>query len=62
MATLSIGRMAKAEPLLVDALERSRRVLGENHPQTGRLTALLGLVYSQLNQFEKAEVTGAPLP
>ena len=46
---------AKAEPLLVDTLERSRRVLGERHPHTSLLTALLGYVYSDLNQLEKAE-------
>ena len=46
---------AKAEPLLVDTLERSRRVLGEKHPHTSLLTALLGYVCSDLNQLEKAE-------
>jgi eukaryotic-like serine/threonine-protein kinase len=48
-------QVAKAERLTVDALERSRSVLRENHPQTGILTITLGHIYSQLNQFEKAE-------
>jgi hypothetical protein len=33
---------AKAKPLLEDALDRSRRVLGEKHPHTCLLTVLLG--------------------
>jgi tetratricopeptide (TPR) repeat protein len=42
--------------LTVDALDRSQRALGENHPQTGILTITLGWIYAQLNQFKKAEV------
>jgi len=43
---LSLGyvyhlQAAKAEPLLVDALDRARLVLGEKHPTTSSLTTLL---------------------
>jgi tetratricopeptide (TPR) repeat protein len=46
---------AKAEPLLVDALDRARRVLGEKHPTTSSLMVVLSVLYRQLNQLEKAE-------
>src|SRR6185369_9851248 len=46
---------AKAEALIADAHERALRVLGEKHPQTAVLTLMLGYIYSNLNQPEKAE-------
>jgi len=42
-------------PLLKDGLERSRRVLGEKHPQTAGLTTGLAIAYANLNQLENAE-------
>jgi tetratricopeptide (TPR) repeat protein len=47
--------VAKTEPLLVDALERSRRTLGEQHPITLALMMSMAITYSQLNQLKKAE-------
>jgi serine/threonine protein kinase len=46
---------AKAEPLTVDALARSQRALGPDHPDTGRTIITLGWIYEQLNQPEKAK-------
>jgi len=46
---------AKAEPMVVDALDRARRALGEKHPTTSGLMALLAVHYRLLNQLEKAE-------
>jgi eukaryotic-like serine/threonine-protein kinase len=46
---------AKAKPLLEDALDRSRRVLGEKHPHTCLLTVLLGYVCSDLMDLDEAE-------
>ena len=49
------GQFAQAEPLLVKALEVSRRVLGEEHPDT--LTAMnnLAVLYLDQGKFAKAE-------
>jgi hypothetical protein len=46
---------AKAEPFLLDNLDRARRVLGEKHPTTMNLTSLAAGDYRMLNQLEKAE-------
>jgi tetratricopeptide (TPR) repeat protein len=46
---------AKAKPLLEDALDRSRRVLGEKHPHTCLLTVLLGYICSDLMELDEAE-------
>ena len=46
---------AKAEPFLLDNLDRARRVLGEKHPITMNLTSLAAGDYRMLNQLEKAE-------
>jgi tetratricopeptide (TPR) repeat protein len=46
---------AETKPVLVDALERSRRVLGEKHPQTAGLMTGLAVAYSNLNELDKAE-------
>lgn len=46
---------AKAEPLLVDALDRARRVLDEKHPTTSSLMSMLAVHYRLLNQLEKGE-------
>jgi tetratricopeptide (TPR) repeat protein len=46
---------AKAEPFLLDNLDRARRVLGEKHPTTMNLTSLMAGDYRMLNQLEKAE-------
>ena len=40
----------------MDALDRARRALGEKHPTTSSLTAILAVGYWWLNQLEKAEV------
>jgi tetratricopeptide (TPR) repeat protein len=48
------GQPAKAEPLLVDALDRARR-LDEKSPTTSGLMASLASTYWRLNQLEKAE-------
>ena len=46
---------AKAEPFLLDNLDRARRVLGEKHPTTMNLMSLMAGDYRMLNQLEKAE-------
>ena len=44
--------------MLADAVERSRRVLGEEHPQTGILMSLLTFTYLETDQPAKAEALG----
>ena len=46
---------AKAESLLVDALDRAQRALGEKHPTTSSLTVMLAVDSLWLNHLEKAE-------
>ena len=46
---------AKAESLLVDALDRARRALPEKHLTTSSLTTMLAVDFLWLNQLEKAE-------
>jgi hypothetical protein len=46
---------AKTPTFSEDALERSRRVLGEEHPQTAGLMTGLAVAYVNLDQAEKAE-------
>jgi eukaryotic-like serine/threonine-protein kinase len=45
----------KGVAMVADAVERSRRVLGEQHPLTAGLMATLCVMYADLNQFDKAE-------
>jgi hypothetical protein len=46
---------AKTPTFSEDALERSRRVMGEEHPQTAGLMTGLAVAYVNLDQAEKAE-------
>jgi eukaryotic-like serine/threonine-protein kinase len=47
-------RYGEAEPLLLDALERRRRISGADHPDTWRTTALLAHLYKLRNSHEQA--------
>src|SRR5207253_7335069 len=49
------GQYAKAEPLLVKALEVRRRVLGEEHPDTLNSMHSLAMLYLYQGQLAKAE-------
>jgi tetratricopeptide (TPR) repeat protein len=55
MGTLlqSQGKLAEAEPYFRDALEKSRRVLGEEHPNT--LTSINNMGYLHLAQSKDRE-------
>ncbi len=46
------NRAAVAEPFAVKALEGSRRVFGNRHPETLKNMSLLGSVYMPLNRRE----------
>src|SRR5437764_14778634 len=49
---------AKAEPLLVEALEARRRVLGEGHPQTLYSMNHLASLYQARGQFTQSDRIG----
>src|SRR5436190_1881316 len=53
MGSLEHQQAGKVESLLVDALDRSRRVLGEKHPITTGLITMLAANYRTLRQFDK---------
>jgi hypothetical protein len=50
----SLGEYEAARQLQADALTRSRRVLGEDHPETLRPASALGLVTGFLGDHERA--------
>ena len=52
MGSLEHQQAGKVESLLVDALDRSRRVLGEKHPTTIGLITMLAANYRTLKQLE----------
>ncbi|KAJ3283000.1 Kinesin light chain 3 [Borealophlyctis nickersoniae] len=49
------GRYKDAEPLFVDCLERFRRVLGEDHPDTLKSISNLAVLYQIQGKYGKAE-------
>ncbi len=51
---LDAERYEMAEPLLVDARARSERVLGPDHPQTGKILGRLGKLYREMGLPDKA--------
>jgi eukaryotic-like serine/threonine-protein kinase len=53
---LLVGSYAECEPLLLEALERRRRVLGPNHVETAETTSCLGILYERTSRFEAAEL------
>lgn len=56
------GRYAEAEPLLAQALEARRRLLGPEHIDTLRTGIWLGLVYRNLDKSDSIEKAKALLP
>jgi tetratricopeptide (TPR) repeat protein len=50
----SQGRYSDAEPLCRDALEMSKRLLGDEHPAVATSLNNLALLYAAQEQFEKA--------
>jgi tetratricopeptide (TPR) repeat protein len=55
----SQGRLGDAEPLLREAADGYRRVLGEGHSDTIHAIHQLGLLHQQLENWEEAERLGA---
>ncbi|KAJ3296302.1 Kinesin light chain 3 [Borealophlyctis nickersoniae] len=49
------GRYKDAEPLCVDCLERRRRVLGEDHPETLSTISNFAVYYENQGKYENAE-------
>ena len=49
------GRLREAEPLLREALEKRRRVLGEEHPSTLRSINSLGVLLQAQGRLREAE-------
>jgi tetratricopeptide (TPR) repeat protein len=49
------GRYDKAEPLYVEALELTKRILGENHPDITAILNNLGDLYEAQGRYHKAE-------
>ena len=49
------GRTTEAEPLYIQTLEISTRVLGEDHPDTLRLMYDLADLYVNKGQYSEAE-------
>jgi tetratricopeptide (TPR) repeat protein len=50
-----MGDYAKAEPLLQEALEIRRRVLGSQHPDTAQSSNNLAELYEAMGDYAKAE-------
>jgi CHAT domain-containing protein len=51
----SLGEYAKAEPLLVQALDIEKRVLGETNPDYAMSLNNLAMLYQSLGEYAKAE-------
>jgi Flp pilus assembly protein TadD len=52
---LNQGRWNKAEPLMVQVMETTKRVLGEEHPYTLTSIANLAFIYSKQGRWKEAE-------
>ena len=52
---LSMGNYAKAEPLLLEALDLSESKLGPLHPHTAGTLGALGVLYNDMGDFAKSE-------
>ena len=50
----STGQHQEAQQLLNDTFTRSRRILGEDHPETLRTASLLGLTLGALDEHQRA--------
>ena len=51
----AVGDYAKAEPLLKEALEIYRKVLGPEHPDVAVSVNNLAFLYQQIGEYAKAE-------
>ncbi|KAJ7804916.1 hypothetical protein B0H14DRAFT_3773251 [Mycena olivaceomarginata] len=51
----ALGQFQEAKELLELALEKQRKVLGENHPETAMILGTLALLYQDLGQLQKAQ-------
>ena len=51
----SQGRYEEAEPLLLQALELRKRLLGENHPDVATSLNNLAVLYDSQGRYEEAE-------
>ena len=51
----SQGRYAEAEPLYVEALQMSKKLLGQEHPDVALSYFNLGVLYDQQGQYQKAK-------
>ena len=52
---LYMGDYAKAEPLLLKALDLSEKELGPQHPNTGGVMEALGVLYDEMGDFARSE-------
>ena len=50
-----MGDFAKAEPLLLQAIQIRKQALGDKHPRYARALVSLGLLYYSMGEYAKAE-------